>query len=154
MGPGLDEVTAAFGLEEWPDRAGTLDLGGRVVDLVPGPGHQEAALVFYDRHTGLLLTGDSLYPGRLYVEDRAAYSATVDRLLDFCVGREVRHVLGCHIEMNGAGEEYPRGTVYQPDEPPLQLGVEHLRMLRRALDETAGAQGSHAYGGFVLVYGD
>ncbi|MEU8502112.1 MBL fold metallo-hydrolase [Streptomyces lavendulae] len=108
VGPGLDEVTAAFGLADWPHRAGTLDLGGRIVDLIPGPGHQRAALVFHDRHTGLLLTGDSLYPGRLYVEDRAAYSATVDRLLDFCGTRPVRHVLGCHIEMTTTPcEDYP-----------------------------------------------
>ncbi|MFJ7780650.1 MBL fold metallo-hydrolase [Streptomyces yangpuensis] len=155
VGPGLDEVTAAFGLTDWPHRTGALDLGGRILDLIPGPGHQRAAVVFHDRHTGLLLTGDSLYPGRLYIEDRAAYSATVDRLLDFCATRPVRHVLGCHIEMTTTpGEDYPRGTTYQPDEPPLQLTAGHLRTLRSALDETAGLRGTHAYGEFVLVHRD
>ncbi|MEV7725393.1 MBL fold metallo-hydrolase [Streptomyces sp. NPDC087917] len=155
VGAGLEEVTAHFGLTNWPHDLGTLDLGGRVVDLIPGPGHQRAALVLHDRHTGLLLTGDSLYPGRLYVEDRAAYSATVDRLLDFCAARPVRHVLGCHIEMTTTpGRDYPRGTTHQPDEPPLPLAVEDVRALRRALDETAGRGGTHAYDRFVLVYED
>ncbi|MEJ8640387.1 MBL fold metallo-hydrolase [Streptomyces sp. MS1.HAVA.3] len=152
VGPGLDDVTSHFGLDGWPHRTAELDLGGRVLDLVPGPGHQSAALVFYDRHTGLLLTGDSLYPGRLYVDDRAAYAATVDRLLDFCASRPVTHVLGCHIEMTTTADvDYPAGTTYQPDEPPLQLSTTHLHTLRRALVETAGRTGSHPYGEFIVV---
>ncbi|MFE7095525.1 MBL fold metallo-hydrolase [Streptomyces erythrochromogenes] len=155
VGPALEQVTTAFGLTDWPHRTGTLDLGGRILDLIPGPGHQRAALVFHDRHTGVLLTGDSLYPGRLYIEDRTAYSATVDRLLDFCATRPVSHVLGCHIEMTTTpGEDYPRGTTYQPDEPPLQLTTHHLRTLRKALDETPDGRGTHPYGDFVLVYRD
>ncbi len=108
VGTGLQEVTTAFGLADWPHRTGALDLGGRILDLIPGPGHQRAALVFHDRHTGLLLTGDSLYPGRLYIEDRTAYSATVDRLLDFCAAHPVRHVLGCHIETTRAAPRTSR----------------------------------------------
>ncbi|MBT2540244.1 MBL fold metallo-hydrolase [Streptomyces sp. ISL-44] len=153
VGHGLDEVTAHFGLGGWPHRTAELDLGGRILDLVPGPGHHSAALVFYDRHTGLLLTGDSLYPGRLYVEDRAAYAETADRLLDFCATRPVTHVLGCHIEMTTVADtDYPRGTTYQPDEPPLQLTAAHLRTLRKALAETAGQPGSQPCGDFIVVY--
>jgi hydroxyacylglutathione hydrolase len=133
------EVIAFFGFENWPRDIVELDLGGRVVDVIPGPGHESAATVFYDRKTELLLTGDSLYPGRLYVRDWPAYVETVDRLVKFCETRPVSHVLGCHIEMAGEpGEDYPLGTTYQPDEPPLELTVEHLRALRRALTEIGG----------------
>ncbi|MFD9518345.1 MBL fold metallo-hydrolase [Streptomyces sp. NPDC059979] len=153
VAPGLDDVTAHFGLDGWPDHIAELDLGGRVLDLVPGPGHQSAALVFYDRHTGLLLTGDSLYPGRLYVEDRAAFAETVDRLPGFCATRPVSHILGCHIEMTTTADvDYPVGTTYQPDEPPLQLTTAHLHTLRRVLAETAGQPGSHPSGDFIVVY--
>ena len=51
------------------------------------------------RCTGLLLTGDTLYPGRLYVRDWAAFAATVGRLLAFAEDYPVRHLLGGHIEM-------------------------------------------------------
>ncbi|WP_328536743.1 MBL fold metallo-hydrolase [Streptomyces sp. NBC_00344] len=143
VGHRLTEVTEYFGLSRWPSGQAELDLGGRVLDLVPGPGHQSAAVVFHDRHTGLLLTGDSLYPGRIYVGDKEAFSATVERLLAFCADHPVTHLLGCHIEMSAtAHQDYPRGTTHQPDEPPLQLTVEHLRRLAQALrDGTDDPQG-------------
>ncbi|MEU3185400.1 MBL fold metallo-hydrolase [Streptomyces sp. NPDC006923] len=153
VGPDLDEVIAAYSLTGWPDGLGELDLGGRVLDLIPGPGHQTAAVVFHDRHTGLLLTGDSLYPGRLYIADATAFTRTVDRLLRFCASRPVTQVLGCHIEMTTTpGVDYPRGTVDQPDEPPLPLTPGHLRTLRRALTETGGRPGSYPYGDFIVVH--
>lgn len=153
VGPGRPDVTEAFGLTDWPEGLGVLDLGGRLVDLVPGPGHEEAAVVLHDRHTGLLLTGDTLYPGRLYVTDADAYGRTVDRLLAFCATRQITHVLGCHVEMTTTPDvDYPRGTVHQPDEAPLALTAAHLRTLRRALDETAGRPGSYPYGDFILVH--
>lgn len=150
VGPSPAEVRDAFGFEDWPRGRAELDLGGRVLDLLPGPGHQEAAVVFHDRHTGLLLTGDSLYPGRLYVQDEAVFAATVDRLLAFCATTPTTHVLGCHIEMTTrANKDYPRGTTYQPDEPPLQLTTAHLGRLRDALAERS----SHC-DDFIVVYGE
>jgi glyoxylase-like metal-dependent hydrolase (beta-lactamase superfamily II) len=150
VGPSLAAVTAYFGFEQWPLRPAELDLGGRVLDLLPGPGHQEAAVVFHDRHTGLLLTGDSLYPGRLYVGDLPAFTATVDRLLAFCGTAPVARVLGCHIEMTRApDQDYPRGTTHQPDEPPLEMTPDHLRRLRDALARRQGPSGD-----FIVVYED
>lgn len=150
VGKDQGSVATLFGLTDWPHRKGELDLGGRILDLIPGPGHQSAAVVFHDRHTGLLLTGDSLYPGRIYVADEAAFTATVERLLAFCEEHPVTHVLGCHIEMTSTPhEDYPRGTTYQPDEPPLQLTAGHLRRLRQALAEgTDDPQGE-----FLVVTG-
>ncbi|WP_329494492.1 MBL fold metallo-hydrolase [Kitasatospora herbaricolor] len=148
------EVVEAFGLKEWPEGLGELDLGGRVLDLIPGPGHQQAGLVFHDRNTGLLFTGDSFYPGLLYVQDVAAFSATLDRLLAFCAANPVTHILGCHIEMTTTpGEEYPRGTTYQPDEPPLQLTVGQLRTLREVLDAAEGRPGLHPSDDFTVLIG-
>ncbi|MFK4223520.1 MBL fold metallo-hydrolase [Streptomyces sp. NPDC019890] len=150
VGPSLAEVKAFFGFQKWPEDRAELDLGGRVLDLIPGPGHQDAAVVFHDRHTGLLLTGDSLYPGRLYVQDTPVFAATVDRLLAFCETTPVTHILGCHIEMTTTPDkDYPRGTTHQPDEPPLQLTTAHLRRLRDALAERR----THC-GDFIVVYDD
>ncbi len=91
---------------------------GRVLECLATPGHHEASVTYYDPWTGLLLTGDTVYPGRLYIEDWSAFGRTVDRLIDFCDSRPVTHVLGCHIEMTRQpGVDYPVRTTYQPDEP-------------------------------------
>ena len=128
-----------------------VDLGGRVLLCWPSPGHHSAAVTFYDPYTGVLLTGDTVYPGRLYIHDWPAFVRTIDRLLAFCAAHPVSHVLGCHIEMSREpGVDYPIYTTYQPDEPPLQLTVEQLRELRRAIDVVDGRPGRHVFPGFIL----
>ncbi|MFC7640635.1 MBL fold metallo-hydrolase [Streptosporangium lutulentum] len=97
----LESAWAYFGFGDDPGRVARVDLGGRVLECFAGPGHHEAAVTFYDPHTGFLLTGDTVYPGRLYVQDWAAFGRTVDRLIEFAGTRPVTHVLGCHIEMTG-----------------------------------------------------
>ena len=145
------DVIEFFGFRDWPEDVRQVDLGGRVLDLIPGPGHQDAAVVFYDRETGILFTGDTLYPGRLYVFDLPAYTATIDRLIGFCGQKQVSHVLGCHIEMTSEpGVDYPIGSTYQPDEPPLQLTPGHLRDLRAALAKVDGRHGVHVFAEFVV----
>ncbi|MEW2133179.1 MBL fold metallo-hydrolase [Streptomyces sp. NPDC005435] len=135
---GADLTTAwkYFGFDADPTAVTRVDLGGRTLDCLATPGHHETAVTFYDPWTGFLLTGDTVYPGRLYVHDWAAFTRTVDRLIEFCAHRTVTHVLGCHIEMTTEpGVDYPVRTTYQPDEPPLQLTTGHLREIRAALDE-------------------
>jgi glyoxylase-like metal-dependent hydrolase (beta-lactamase superfamily II) len=132
-------------------RPAHVDLGGRVLACWPSPGHHHAAVTFYDPHTGFLLTGDTVYPGRLYVQDWPAFVSTIDRLIGFCATHPVTHVLGCHIEMSRQpGVDYPIFTTYQPDEPPLQMTVEQLRQIRRAIDEVGGRPGRHVFPGFIL----
>lgn len=128
-----------------------VDLGGRVLECWPSPGHHSAAVTFYDPYTGILFTGDTVYPGRLYVHDWPAFVRTIDRLIQFCASHPVSHVLGCHIEMSRApGVDYPIYTSYQPDEPPLQLAPEHLEELRRAIDMVDGRPGRHVFPSFVI----
>jgi len=147
VGKSLTDVVAFYGLPEWPDGAATLDLGGRVVDVLPGPGHHKAAVVFYDRYTGLLFTGDTVYRGRLYVEDWQAFRTTISRLVDFVSSRPVSHVLGCHIEMTTTpGRDHMIGSTHQPYEPPPQLTVEHLRALNDMLSEDGDRPGAPPFG--------
>jgi glyoxylase-like metal-dependent hydrolase (beta-lactamase superfamily II) len=136
-----DHVGGAAQLAERPrtkllDPAGksVIDLGGRLVDVVAIPGHEEAHVAFYDRRTGLLLTGDSLYPGRIYVRDLAAFRASVDRLVAFVkAGHPVAHVLGSHIELAADGSEFADESVAHPNEHALTLGVEQLHDLQKTL---------------------
>jgi glyoxylase-like metal-dependent hydrolase (beta-lactamase superfamily II) len=123
-----------FGFTDEPDRVAQVDLGGRVLDCLATPGHHEAAVTYYDRHSQILFTGDTLYPGRLYVFDWPAFIRSIGRLGDWCAQRPVAHLLGCHIEMTTTpGVDYPVGWSYQPDEPPLELSTDHLGQLQATL---------------------
>jgi len=131
---GLPAVQRAFGIAQWPDSMGVLDLGNRVLDVVPVPGHDAAAVALYDRRTAILLTGDSFYPGRLYISDWAAFAQSTQRLVDFTEGKLVAHILGCHIEQTSTPYlEYPIGSFYQPQEHVLELSRGHLLELNSAL---------------------
>jgi glyoxylase-like metal-dependent hydrolase (beta-lactamase superfamily II) len=148
---GATEAYAYLGLTEDLDRPARLDLGGRVLDCIASPGHDAAAITFYDAFTGLMLTGDTLYPGRLYVRDWGAFAATVERLLAFAEEHPVSHLLGCHIEMTTTpGLDYPIRTTYQPDEPPLEMSVSQLRDLHRAVEAIADRPGRYVYPEFVI----
>lgn len=150
---GADRAAAwpYFGFDTDPDAVAAIDLGGRVLECLATPGHHEAAVTYYDPATGLLLTGDSVYPGRLYIQDLPAFTRSVERLIEFADRRPVTHVLGCHIEMTTEpGVDYPVRTTYQPDEPPLQLTPGHLRRIRDALSELDVDLGRRACSDFVL----
>ncbi|MEU6347597.1 MBL fold metallo-hydrolase [Streptomyces sp. NPDC046977] len=144
-----------FGFDADPDAVARVDLGGRVLECLATPGHHEASVTYYDPRTGFLLTGDTVYPGRLYIADWAAFVRTVDRLIAFAADRPVSHVLGCHIEMSREpGVDYPIRTTYQPDEPPLEMTVGQLHEIRRAIDEIGERRGNHPYPGFVICRQD
>ena len=130
----------AFHLRDWPNQAGVIDLGGgRVLDLVPIPGHQEASIALYDRRTGVLLTGDTVYPGRLYISDWKAFAASIERLVSFTATHPVTHVLGCHIEQSSTPFlDYPIGSMYQPREHSLEMGRGELLELNEALRKQNG----------------
>ena len=140
-----------FGFDRDPEGVAWIDLGGRIVECLATPGHHESAVTYYDAHTGWLLTGDTLYPGRLYVNDWPAFARTAERLVEFAAARRVTHVLGWHIEMTREpGVDYPVRTTYQPDEAPLPLTTDHLRELRAATRELNGRSGRHAYRDFII----
>ena len=125
-----------FSLKTWPTDMTHYNLGDRVVDIVPIPGHDGASIAIYDRRTGILLTGDTLYPGRLYVRDRSAFVESIDRLVNFTQTRRVMHILGAHIENTRTPYlDYPEGTKFQPEEHVLELDRGHLLELRDALSK-------------------
>jgi glyoxylase-like metal-dependent hydrolase (beta-lactamase superfamily II) len=116
------DVKRFFGITRWPEEIVPLDLGGRVVDVIPIPGHQDASVTIYDRRTGLLLTGDTVYPGRISVRNMPEFVRSMQRLIDFTRDKPVAHILGTHIEQTTTPfVDYPRGTKYQPHEHPLEL---------------------------------
>ena len=134
VGKDTASVRKFFGIARWPDDAVTYDLGDRMLDILPIPGHQDASIAVYDRRTGLMLTGDTFYPGRLYVRDGVAFSKSIQRLVDFTAERPVTHFLGTHIENQRTPfRDYAVGTVDQPDEHVLELTRSQLVELNEAL---------------------
>jgi hydroxyacylglutathione hydrolase len=134
IGTSLAAVQQAFGLNPWPSDTAELDLGGRVLDVLAIPGHEQTHIALYDRETGLLFTGDTLYPGLLFISDWTAYRASVHRLAEFVASHPVSHVLGAHIEMTSTARvNYPYQTVYQPSEHVLELAAAHVLELDAAL---------------------
>lgn len=66
--------------------------------------------------------------------------------------REVRAVMGCHTEMSRtSGRDYPAGTTYQPDEPPLQMSVNRLPAVRDAARWVGGSPGAYVLCDFAIV---
>jgi len=147
-------VQEFFGFTSWPDEVVRLDLGGRVLEVTGIPGHHPASIAVFDAWTGFLLTGDSVYPGRLYAHDMAEFVASTDRLVEFAAARPVTHVMGCHIEMTRTpGVDYPMGTTYQPDEPPLQMAPERLVAVRDAARASTARPGVHVFDDFIVFNG-
>ncbi len=129
-------IQAQFGITTWPTSPGMIDLGGRVLDVLAIPGHEATHIAIYDRKTGLLFTGDSLYPGLLFINDWPTYRTSIARLAQFVASHPIAHVLGAHVEMTSTAKQvYPYGTTYQPSEHVLQLSAAHVTELDAALTQ-------------------
>jgi len=146
-------IQTKFGITTWPTTAGSIDLGGRVLDVLAIPGHEAQHIAIYDRKTGLLFTGDTLYPGLLFINDWATYRTSVGRLAQFVASHPISHVLGAHIEMTATPKQvYAYGTVFQPNEHVLQLTAAHVAELDAALAALGPnpGTGSFAHDDFVI----
>ena len=134
--PSAIEVHKFFGFSDWPLGQAAIDLGERHLTVIPTPGHQEEAITIYDHKTKWLLTGDTLYPGLIYVKDWESYRKSINKLATFAKNNEVKAIMGSHIEMKSRpASYYPVGSTYQPNEAKLDLGVESLLILNDRLQE-------------------
>jgi glyoxylase-like metal-dependent hydrolase (beta-lactamase superfamily II) len=146
----LKRVKEFFGLANWPNGMARIDLEDRIVDVIPAPAHQSAHVVFYDERTGILFSGDFLMPGRLIVEDTAAYRESAKRVAKFAQNLAMTHVLSGHIEMDAAGQLYPHGSTAHPNGRPLELSKEYLLSLPSALDAFNGFYARYPH--FVITH--
>ena len=164
VGHGVDAVAQFFSLTKPSDTYGTatatatamidessddcsdeshislFDLGGRILKVFFIPGHYDDHIALYDIDSCVLLSGDFLYRGRLYVENRAAFRRSTQVLNQFEKNNRISAVLGSHVEMTSTpGVDYPDGTLFQPDEPVFYLdscsiGILHDVVERAAID--------------------
>ena len=154
VGHSTEDVAAFFGIDSWPQGRGRLDLGGRVLEVIPTPGHHPSAVAIYDEATRMLLTGDTVYPGRLYVQDFPAFQDSLCTLCDFSASHRVSVVLGAHIEMPALPfRDFPLGSTWHPGEAPLPMMVGDLQSVRDAATRIAGRPGAHRFANFIIWNG-
>jgi glyoxylase-like metal-dependent hydrolase (beta-lactamase superfamily II) len=135
VGLEVADITTFFKIEHWPADSAVFDLGDRPLLILPSPGHHASAISIYDARTQILLTGDTFYPGRLYVDDWTSFRKTIKMLSAFSRNHRIRYILGNHIEMSATpGVDYPTGSTFQPHEAPLPLTADDLRALDHTLD--------------------
>jgi glyoxylase-like metal-dependent hydrolase (beta-lactamase superfamily II) len=135
----LAERKSFHGLSTWPDGASSIDLGGRIVDVIATPGTHRDGVTFYDRYNRMLHTGDLLYPGRIMIANDRDYVASLARLQAFTKTHPVKWILGAHVEMMFApGRAYPRFKNYRPFEHTLELEADALD---EALEHAKAVQG-------------
>jgi len=92
-------------VNQWLAPGASIDLGGRLLELVPTPGHSPDSISLREDRTGLLLAADFIYPGPLYAQvpgsDLAAYLATALSLAQSLP--EETHILCAHGETSADG---------------------------------------------------
>lgn len=156
VGHSPEEVAAFFHVHSWPHDVVPFDLGGREVDIIPMPGHEKAEIGLFDRQTHVLLCGDALYPGRLYIptdptNQFPAFRDSVDRAVNYTRSLGVSWILGNHIEMTRTpGRDYPMHTPTHPDEHPLQLPYASLLELQRAVDAMGDTARLEVHDDFII----
>jgi glyoxylase-like metal-dependent hydrolase (beta-lactamase superfamily II) len=147
----VEDNRRIFRIAHWPGDVGAVDLGNRIIDALAIPGHEDAGVALYDRQTGILFTGDSVYPGRLYIHDLAAFQKSNERMLRFTAGKPLAHIIGNHIEQTRTPYvDYPEGTLWQPQEHELALPRGVLLEIQEGLETMHGKPQRIAYRDFTL----
>ncbi|MFG1530498.1 MAG: MBL fold metallo-hydrolase [Thermoplasmata archaeon] len=154
VGRSPEEVHRFFGLTGPHCDPQPFDLGGRTIEVFPIPGHHPASIAVYDRWTTVLLTGDTICPGRIYIFDMPAYRTSIERIARFVEERPVRWILGGHVEMTQTARlDYPLRAKYQPLERPLEIPPGRLPSLLSAVRSAAGRPGVYPTDDSILFNG-
>jgi hydroxyacylglutathione hydrolase len=145
------DVIDFFKFTNWPNDMVEFELGNRTLKLIPIPGHQEASVAIYDATSKILLTGDTFYPGRLYVDDWSSFKLSINRMVEFSNTHDIKYILGNHIEMSTTnGVDYPLGSTYHPEEQKLPLSVDDLKTLQSSLNNLGDKPTRQIHKNFII----
>lgn len=153
VGHSVDEVKAFFDLANWPQGQASMDLGGQRVAIFPAPGHHDSHVMIHPEGTPYLLTGDSLYPGRLFFRcDRLPeLKGTIDRAVDYGQKNDIAWLLGTHIELGAdLGVAYTQDDRTRAREHRLELPASTLSDVSVALAAMQDAPVVKAFDHFIL----
>ena len=74
-----------FHITDWIHGGEKIDLGGRVLEVIPAPGHTPDSIALWDAQNALLFTGDMYYPGPIFLfrpeTDLDAYEASIAKMI-------------------------------------------------------------------------
>jgi len=91
-------VTRPWKITAYMHDGDRIDLGGRRLEIIATPGHTPDSISLLDRANGLLFTGDTYYPGPIWLyrpeTDLEAYGASIRRLAGLT--SQIKTVLGEH----------------------------------------------------------
>lgn len=145
------DVIDFFKLTNWFNKIVDFKLGNRTLKIIPIPGHQEASIAVYDSSSKLLLSGDTFYPGRLYINDWSSFKTSINRLVEFSKKHEIKYILGNHIEMSSTdGVDYPMGSTNHPEEQKLPLSIEDLQTLQSSLNKLGNKPTRQVHKNFII----
>lgn len=90
--------TKPFQVSHWLHDGDTIDLGERVLQVISTPGHTPDSISLFDSGNGLLFTGDTYYPGPIFLyrpeTDLDAYARSLQKMI--ALGSRVRLLLPAH----------------------------------------------------------
>ncbi len=120
---------------------GVIDLGGVQLDVLHLPGHSPGLLAFLDRHRGLLLSTDVVYPGPLYAYSDDTnlddYLATLTMLAELSPSLSL--ILPCH-----SGDTMPPAMI-----PAMRDAMASV-MGGRAAERIDADKATHEFDGFSI----
>jgi hydroxyacylglutathione hydrolase len=153
IGHKAEDVVAFFDLNNWPTRSAPFDLGNRIVNVLPTPGHHDSHVMVFDEATGILFSGDVIYPGRLYFQcgKSGEFKASIDRVASFAREREVNWLLGGHIEMKTQpGKTFDAQRPSRKGEHLLELPASIIADVQDALSDMGDEPRVMQFDEFVL----
>jgi glyoxylase-like metal-dependent hydrolase (beta-lactamase superfamily II) len=138
----LADMKTFYGFQtSWPHGKGQIDLGDRVIDVLPTPGTHKDGVSFYDPYCNLLFTGDLLYPGKIQIGNDQDFVSSLKLLKQWKNTHPVKWVLGGHIDMQFLpGKAYPRFYTYKPYERLLQMEPALIDEALSAAQEIVGKE--------------
>ena len=94
----------------WVEDGHTIDIGGHELEIRHMPGHSPGSVVLLDRNRGYLWSGDTYYPGPIWLffpgTDFAAYRTTIRRLAE--MAPDYKHVFPAHNILADEPDVLPR----------------------------------------------
>ncbi|PHR59244.1 MAG: MBL fold metallo-hydrolase [Robiginitomaculum sp.] len=153
IGHSPEEVSAFFGITDWPTQTVIFDLGNREIELLPTPGHHASHAMVFDKTTGILFSGDVVYPGRLYFQcsKMQEFKSSIDRVHIFANTYNVNWLLGGHIEMKAQpGKTFNSQQTSRSGEHLLELPVSIITEIQAGLSKMDGAPRVVEFDEFIL----